>query len=1516
MQLRLLLRALDAGAQLELELVRRELGEAGGAAPAPRLLVERWSSAEGRGEGALRCARVALRDASPWDTLEALATLGAVGGAPGAAGAVSRGPIAAELSVTSLAPGEAGWWSAELALCVRAERPLAGARLGKSGAQALGRLAMRLDPAISALMPCESSEERQAALARASRVAGDRFSLAAVYSACHAATSAGGLSDDDEERDGQGGGVGSLSALESFSSDKTQLELVVRPRRHAHERAARRLVAEEKRAHALYATAAQEHVQPNMQPHLQEQEQPQTQAQTQTQVGAQHVLPPLLRLPLPMLLHVCAWLPAACLQHARRTCKLLRIALGASVPGLRCDLYAHQKQALRWMDGREEGSAEDDAAAEWLLAGCGARGELRVAPSLAALARSPNLRLSPPLASEEDLVLEVERGVVVNAAAAGSLAGHTRGGLLCDEPGLGKTVTMLALVLRSVASDAAKTRARDALLSAEEQRAAQRVDEREAAMGSAWRDMAPDMRRSVAEELLAAVRQAVAKSARSSRDSEHTLGAHGVALTSLAAEAVTMTVQLQLMQQTRALGLRAGAAALVPWPDLIASWRELLSRSALWYPLELPAAKGAAFKSVLDAADRGLLAVASAVTTRFGPTVTEPGGFPIAARNVSAGSSSSTSSIPRLRRGSSTNSSTSSITSSSASSSTSGSTLRRSSSAGSAGASSGAPGESSPGAAAAGAVSWHLGGTLVVVPAPLLAHWKQQVARHVDARFFGREPLFWFDVAQELGKSPLPGAERLAGHLAVFTTTARLSQEASRSPASELLRVRWARVIVDEGHLLGSCALTNFSEMLGSLHSRCRWVMTGTPARESSLREGLRSLLGLLRFLRVHPFGLQGGTERWRALVQRPMEARRPDAVARLAALLSAVMVRHTKVDCAELPPLVLRKQCLELTAPERLSYNTIAAYARANIVLTGLGSKGADLSLLNAGNAKSALLVLRNLRLACAGGGRMRAAITDKNWAETRELLHRRYGASAERLRLANEFISRVVMGRPSECCDRGHVAHVSSSALAVLPLLMPCVHLICVECFERSCVAGLRFRCPACQQPFDPDDFAALQPGFDLRWEGDEDVDHAAAAQAGSGLDASSSKVEYIIRSLQRLRSERAAAGKASKDASKVKVIVFSQFREVLNALGHELILRFGPDAVAEFWGSRRDLELRKFTNEEATVWSCPVCGLDNEPIFRRCERQYIKVRCMVRRGGGLGGLGGLGSGSAPPPGDLHALPELELPAERLEGWFPGRTFREHERVALPAEARPAPPLVLVEARVTGLPRRCTGRVNDERARWRTRTGVDCFSLLLSRDGSTGLDLSMTSHIFLVDKIWDAAQEDQVVSRAWRLGATAPIIRVEQLYSQGTVEELMYDDWRATTATAHGARDDGDADGDKQPPPLPDASAPQDSGKVRYLLSHLQQVHGAAHQVQSKQVASPLIGATAGGHMFGAWAAPLVVPISSSSSSTATSATEAAKPAAPPPRKRMKLAFADEVAQPLVKVHEMERVASLSHK
>lgn len=66
------------------------------------------------------------------------------------------------------------------------------------------------------------------------------------------------------------------------------------------------------------------------------------------------------------------------------------------------------------------------------------------------------------------------------------------------------------------------------------------------------------------------------------------------------------------------------------------------------------------------------------------------------------------------------------------------------------------------------------------------------------------------------------------------------------------------------------------------------------------------------------------------------------------------------------------------------------------------------------------------------------------------------------------------------------------------------------------------------------------------------------------------------------------------------------------------------------------------------------------------------------------------------------------------------------------------------------------------------------DCMVLLMDGSAALGLDLSFVTHVYLMEPIWDRSMEEQVVSRAHRMGATRPIL-VETLAMRGTIEEQM---------------------------------------------------------------------------------------------------------------------------------------------
>ena len=71
--------------------------------------------------------------------------------------------------------------------------------------------------------------------------------------------------------------------------------------------------------------------------------------------------------------------------------------------------------------------------------------------------------------------------------------------------------------------------------------------------------------------------------------------------------------------------------------------------------------------------------------------------------------------------------------------------------------------------------------------------------------------------------------------------------------------------------------------------------------------------------------------------------------------------------------------------------------------------------------------------------------------------------------------------------------------------------------------------------------------------------------------------------------------------------------------------------------------------------------------------------------------------------------------------------------------------------------------------------RDDPSCHVLLMSYGaGSVGLNLQFASYVFLYDRWWNPAVEDQAINRAHRLGSTAPVT-ITRMLASGTIEERI---------------------------------------------------------------------------------------------------------------------------------------------
>lgn len=1320
-----------------------------------------YDASSGSMECVLGTQRAQCRDAAPWDVVEALARLIAEEAAgvdvevlikavensrPGQTlddEIDSKGSVKnSNMSVVDPCDIDSSAKKLRLRLLLKIKtRIIPGMKLTPPCGHALTCISFRAEKSVQRLMPVESFDKHAEKLAKGGHGQDeDAFRLAALYRESYLLTT-GRQIDNVED-------VNGLGSLDSLSRTK-QGERTVRPAENASQRAAEALMQIEHDVQEKF-------------------------------LGSGKLKTRMFYLTQFMLENIASFLDSKSVINLRRTCKYLRFAYCTIVPGLRVPLYSHQKHALRWMDRQE---SQGRKRGELEAAGIGAAAIATLPDMVRRICEYPDLCwLHPglifselPESKRENIVVVRRTGHVLRFDNRLPSCPPLMGGMLCDEPGLGKTVTMLALILRTAGLETPRSVTMNKL--------SERADMAALQMNDVWVQLDQTLKWRHLHELCRKLSTAVhgGKKGRSSMFPISRMQ-HACLLTIASLESrrdlhtesfTTVVAEFRLFVENTHVWF--------PHPDepkYMAEWRPLVSQLS-------------------DALNQGIIDMQG----RYGR-----GRSRRACRGREADDARKKASQREELIPSST--------------------------------------------------------TLVVVPKTLLQHWRTQVALHIDTRYIytssdeqetegaapatastskagkrekskepvskASRPLFYFD---DDHTNELPPAKELASYVAVFTTNPRLTrEERSETWASSLCKIHWLRIVVDEGHALGSCTQTMYGSFLTRLTAQRRWVMTGTPAKETSLMDGLRTILGVMRFLRLPPYGLAGGGTVWSAIVARALERRIGVGVAQFVAVLSDVMMRHTKIDVAELPPLVLRSVGLQLTPEERQSYNAIVAFGRTNIALTSAGREGFDVSLLNITNQRMALQLLENLRLSCSGGGSMGATLARQSWMETRMLLES-HEASPEQIREANEFTMRVCAGRTTACqapgCPRVHR----------IVLITPCVHYMCVECFEQKCVKTDSYACLYCNKPFSVNQFAALQPGFELYWRKD----------SASILARASSKAQYIIKTVARLREE---LGK------KFKCILYSQFSQVRNILGHELIISFGSGAVCEYAdaGRYRDVELRKYTHNEGQVWDCAVCGTENDAIWTRCQQHFLT---LVNEA------------------DDSDVEEM-VPQTSLSEYFIGKEWTLLERVR-DQYRPPNQPFVATRLRTRMVTKdaRCTGK--SKQGTWRVRKDLNCSILMLSRDGSVGLDLSMTSHIFLVDKIWDAAVMDQVVSRAWRLGTQAPEIIVEELFSKGTVEDLMYD-WRPGLM----GRGDGDDNDEEHREKVPatsskgvtktSATAVKDTSKIRFLLENMRVIDDVPSPTEQVPVVSNTLSSSS----------------ASSSSASTPPASQTSSANAPAPKRR----------------------------
>ncbi|KAG6929543.1 transcription termination factor 2, partial [Chelydra serpentina] len=227
-------------------------------------------------------------------------------------------------------------------------------------------------------------------------------------------------------------------------------------------------------------------------------------------------------------------------------------------------------------------------------------------------------------------------------------------------------------------------------------------------------------------------------------------------------------------------------------------------------------------------------------------------------------------------------------------------------------------------------------GTLIVCPASLIHHWKKEVERRVSS---GK-----LRVCLYHGPNRNKQVEALSEYDIVVTTYSLLSKEIPTKkeegevpaedhdvgdmscPCSPLLRVAWARIILDEAHNIKNPKVQT-SIAVCKLRASARWAVTGTP-----IQNNLLDMYSLLRFLRCSPFD---EFKLWKNQVDNNTKK----GGERLSILTRSLLLRRTKDQLdstgkplVSLPERHTQLHRLKLSEDEQCVYNVLFARSRSTL--------------------------------------------------------------------------------------------------------------------------------------------------------------------------------------------------------------------------------------------------------------------------------------------------------------------------------------------------------------------------------------------------------------------------------------------------------------------------------------------------------------------------------------------------------------------------------------------------------
>ncbi|NXJ34292.1 HLTF factor, partial [Ciconia maguari] len=394
--------------------------------------------------------------------------------------------------------------------------------------------------------------------------------------------------------------------------------------------------------------------------------------------------------------------------------------------------------------------------------------------------------------------------------------------------------------------------------------------------------------------------------------------------------------------------------------------------------------------------------------------------------------------------------------------------------------------------------------TLIVCPLSVLSNWIDQFEQHIHQDFHVNIYVYY---GSDRSKDPSVLSEQDI----VLTTYNILATDYGIRGDSPLHKVKWLRIVLDEGHTIRNPNAQQTKAAL-NLEGHRRWVLTGTPIQNS-----VKDLWSLISFLKLKPFT---DREWWHRTIQRPVTMGAPGGLGRLQSLIRSITLRRTKTSkvkgkpILELPERKVLIQHVTLTEEERQIYQSVKEEGKAAI--SRFFHEGTVLA-----HYADILGVLLRLRQLCCHphlciNTSSSFSADNKTPEELRETL-----VSKMKLVLSS--------GSDEECA-------VCLESLT-LPVITRCAHVFCKPCiFEVIRSEQPNARCPLCRNE--------LRVEHLVECPLEEEIDFSNGKKSNQKW-ISSSKINALMHALIELRRDNPTA----------KCLVVSQFTTFLSLIENPL-------------------------------------------------------------------------------------------------------------------------------------------------------------------------------------------------------------------------------------------------------------------------------------------------------------------------------------------------------------------------